>query len=204
MQAHDWVRDAVPFGFTSNAWREEAETTWRLRRGYSLTKSQLLVALWRALGLPARLRVVSLAPGLLRGLAGLELPLDHAFAECWLEGAWRRVDSHVVDLPLWLGATARLKAEGQFWGLGVSLGGQPQWRGPHDAYVQCPGGPGGGSWLLKDHGPFEDAWDFYRSVPEAHQGGLFPTWFASPVVGCGMASRLEALRRQGEALRALA
>lgn len=80
-----WVGTRLAYVPGSSLPTDGAERTLLARRGVCRDFAHLVVALLRALDVPARLAAVY-APGL--------RPMDfHAVAEAWIEGEWRAVDA---------------------------------------------------------------------------------------------------------------
>jgi transglutaminase-like putative cysteine protease len=80
-----WVGTRLAYVTGSSLPTDGAERTLLARRGVCRDFAHLVVALLRALDVPARLAAVY-APGL--------QPMDfHAVAEAWVEGEWRAVDA---------------------------------------------------------------------------------------------------------------
>ena len=99
------------------------------------TKATLMVSLLRALRIPARVRFVSIAPGHLRGLAGVREPaVGHPYTEVRLHGQWLGVDAYAVDLRLRYAARARLALEGRESGYMTRMGGGLEWDGSCSAF----------------------------------------------------------------------
>lgn len=160
---HDFVRDQIRFGFSRRFYDEKASEVLRSCKGYSMTKTTLLVALLRAAGIPARPHFINLRAELMRGVIDLGTPyVDHSFAEVLLERRWHRIDSHVVDKRLADRARARLKAAGESIGYGVHVNGVSDWQGERSAYVQSHN-DGSVSYLItQDYGHHTDVGQFYE------------------------------------------
>ena len=155
---------ALPFGAISNSTGTSALSVLRAGRGDCHTKSTLMVALLRSLGIPSRLRFVTLRPDFLYGILDTGgQPIEHAYTEVLLDGQWHAVDSYVVDPRLAVAAKTRLKLEGRTVGYGMHLHGTIQWDGRGDAFGQfSPVDPH--SLPLHDWGAFDDPYQFYSSV----------------------------------------
>lgn len=81
----DWVGDRLRYVPGSSLPTDGAEQTLLARRGVCRDYAHLVIALLRALDVPARM-VAVYAPGL--------TPMDfHAVAEAWIDGAWWVVDA---------------------------------------------------------------------------------------------------------------
>jgi hypothetical protein len=140
--------------------------------GDAYTKSTLLIALLRSLGIPARARLVTLQPEFLWGLVHTGgRPIEHVFTEIMIEGRWMGVDSYVVDLALGSRARALLRRHGRMRGYGVHMKGQVAWDGTAPSFgAFCRQDPG--SLPLRDLGAFDDIGVFCRSTDEP----LRPGW----------------------------
>ena len=136
MACFEFLR-AMPFKYVADPARVAAPEVLRMASGDSYTKGLLFVAMLRALRVPARLRIVTLPPDILHGLLdthGEYVP--HAISEVLLRGTWMRLDAYCIDVPLALGARARLLREGRRTGYGVHMKGQVRWDGCGDALSQ--------------------------------------------------------------------
>ena len=155
---HDRVRDEIPFGWSSRFYAETPEETDAARVGFCITKSALLVRDLRANGIAARMVFAEIDVGILRGLIDPGTPwLDHAFVEADLPGGAVAFDSHIVDLPLFNAAQARLRREGLAFGYGVHGEGSAQF----DGFSQfVPGAVRGRIW-----GAYESVAEFQAGAP---------------------------------------
>ena len=171
VRVHDFVRDRIRFGITP--WFDAADpaTTLRLGVGHCNPKATLFVALLRELGIEARLHFVTITSDVLRGLwgpgAGLPPRLSHAYSEVRLDGAWRRVDSYVVDRALWAGAAPRLAGKPWRLGFGVHEAGTSEWDGRGDAFSQLADD----AMALEDHGAWDDVAAFAARPAYRHRFG---------------------------------
>jgi transglutaminase-like putative cysteine protease len=95
-----FVRDNIPLAIV-NPWKTASETLM-IRKGSCLTKATLQVALLRAVGIPARFRVLEFKgndptewEGILPLFSVSRLPdrWSHIFAEVCLEGKWIMADA---------------------------------------------------------------------------------------------------------------
>ncbi len=80
-----WVEAHLDYGWTDGSGRTGALETFAQRRGVCRDYAHLLVALARAMEIPARC-VAAYAPG-------VDPPDFHAVAELWLDGAWHLIDA---------------------------------------------------------------------------------------------------------------
>jgi Transglutaminase-like superfamily len=157
---HDYVK-SLPFGCIADFNRTKASDVVKLGYGDCHTKGLLFVALLRALGVPSRLRFVTLPTQFLRGLidTGAET-MVHAIGEVYLDNAWYQTDTYVVDQDLSREARELLRLEQRILGYGVHAMGDQNWQGQHNARAQCtPADPD--SLPLVDWGVSHDPSSFY-------------------------------------------
>lgn len=156
---HDHVRDEVKFGWASRFNRHDPEDTLRRGIGFCQTKSLLLSAMAEAAGVEARVVWCEIGAGVLRGLIDPGTPmLDHAYVEAKIDGEWIAFDSHIVDTPLFAGASRRLAEESASAGYGVHADGGTTFPD----FVQFRGDLEGRVW-----GVFESAEDFEANAPKS-------------------------------------
>ncbi len=156
---------ALPFGAIADSTGTSAMAVLKHGMGDCHTKSTLLVALLRAMEIPARMRFVSLRPDFLHGIIDTgETPIEHACTEVLLDGRWLALDSYVVDTKLAVAAKLRLRQEGRKLGYGMHLNGSTSWNGSSDSFGQfCA--TDAHSLPLRDWGVYDDPYQFYSSVP---------------------------------------
>jgi transglutaminase-like putative cysteine protease len=160
---HDHVRDDVRFGFAPAFYDMTASEVLEAGIGYCNTKSTLFIALLRAAGIPARQRFVDIRADVLDGVLSPGTPyVDHSYTEVWIDGAWRRTDSYIVDRALHGKAKPRLAAEGRLLGHGVHRDGTTDWNGVDDAFSQYVHGPGMTDIATRDYGTWSDVGAFYE------------------------------------------
>ena len=134
---HAFVRDAVPFGFTSDFYELRASEVIGVGEGYCHTKGTLFVALLRAAQIPARQHFLDTRAELLDGITSPSTPyVDHSYVEVWLGGRWVGVDSYILDSEFFEAANARLRAEQRLIGYGAHVGGVLEWDGIRDSFSQ--------------------------------------------------------------------
>jgi len=154
----------MPFGCVGDGTGVPALTVMRLNRGDCHTKSTLLVALLRSIGIPSRLRLVSLRSEFLRGIIDLgDQPVEHCLVEVWLEDHWVRFDSHVMDPDLSAAARTQLQLEGRQLGYGLHLDGATDWDGYLDALSPTVASDER-SLPVRDWGCYDDPYGFYSST----------------------------------------
>lgn len=191
---HDFVRDHVLFGFTPSLHEMKASEVLEVRRGYSLTKGALFVALLRSAGIPARLRFMEIHSGLFRGIVAAGTPfVGHCVSEVWLEGRWNRTDSYAVDSGLLANARRRLGAETASLGYGAHRLGTSRWDGKREAFSQLV--PGGTCRIAgRDFGVLEDARQFQDQCEVLLGPGAVPSRIVLSVASIGANGRIDRIR----------
>jgi len=163
LACHEHVR-ALPFGCLGDGTGVPALTVLARGRGDCHTKSTLLVALLRSVGIPSRLRFFTMSADFLRGIIELDgLSVQHCCVEMWLAERWIAVDTHVVDAPLARVAQQLLASEGQRLGYGMHLKGATAWDGQQPAFAQFSADDPS-SLPTCDWGVYDDPYQFYSSV----------------------------------------
>lgn len=194
---YQFVRDALPFGFTPAFDQATPEQTLKLGRGHCNPKGALFVAMLRAVNILARLHFVSISNDVLRGLfpamAGPPPVLNHAFTEVCLNEQWLRVDGYVIDTPLYEAARRRLLAEERPLGYGIHIEGTVRWNGTTDCLIQYADPA---TMTLADHGPFEDPATFYRSPAYTQDPGPLARRLFGPLLTRLVNGRIEQVRHQ--------
>lgn len=171
LACYQFVRK-LPFTCAADAPHTPSVEVLAARAGDSYTKSTLLVAMLRSLGIAARVRVVVLKAQYLRGLMDIgDHAVEHVFCEVALEGEWLGVDSYAVDLELGLVARTRLLREARRSGYGVHMKGQVTWDGASSSFglFSCADPS---SLPMQDLGVFDDVGHFHEST--GHH--LRPSW----------------------------
>jgi transglutaminase-like putative cysteine protease len=125
-------------------------------------KATLLVAMLRLAQLPARIRYVSLAGEILRGVAPGLKEAARPIVEVWLHGRWLRTDTFIFDPACMAAARQRLRDLGWEWGYGIHVNGHMLWDGFEDAYLggvptECD------LMVVRDLGVFNDPREFVQS-----------------------------------------
>mgnify|MGYP001048107364 CR=1 FL=1 len=190
---HDYVRDAIPFGFSKPFYDMSASDVLRAGRGFANNKATLLIALLRGAGIPARHKFVSLSSGVLTGLLGTGGPfLDHSLVEIYLEGRWIAFDSFVTDRAFFWGAQALI---GSDLGFGVRRGGSIEWDGQSESYSQYHP-----DYVEFEFGVYDDIGQFYASAEGVNNRLGFATTIAY-ALGIGSANeKIESIRKYGQQL----
>ncbi|MEM7404269.1 MAG: transglutaminase-like domain-containing protein, partial [Pseudomonadota bacterium] len=163
IRIHDYVRDEIAFGWTDSFYRMSAIDVLKAKVGYCNTKGTLFIALLRAAGIPARQRFVAIPSDVLSGLVDPGTPkVDHSYSEVWLDDRWVRVDSYIVDRPLFIQAQKALAASGRSVGFGIRLGGLTDWNGIDDSFLQFARDDNDTD--TEHYGVFLDVEDYYQQV----------------------------------------
>lgn len=164
VRIHDFVRDEVAFGWVPAFDAQTASETLASRIGFCNTKTPLFVTLLRASGIPARVHFAGIDSHILDGMIDpRDRYIDHAYAEVFLDGKWLKVDSHIVDLPLYRAAMAKLRASGKKIGFGVHVNGSATWDGRSDSFAQFLDDGSSPSFSDADFGVHADVPAFYAS-----------------------------------------
>ena len=169
---HDHIK-SLPFGCVAGFDHVPAAAVLKAGRGDCHTKGTLFVAMLRSVGVPSRLRFVTLSSAFLKGIIDVShSTVTHAIGEVFLEGRWVQTDTYVADTPLEANAGVLLKAQGSSLGYGIHVNGSQFWDGRHHAHAQyVQTDPE--SLPLHDWGVAHDPEDFYRN--KAH-GELQMGW----------------------------
>ncbi|WP_125099037.1 transglutaminase-like domain-containing protein [Leucobacter chromiireducens] len=193
--AYDFVRE-LPFGYNLSDDRAASEV---LSDGYGQcnTKTTLLMALLRALGIPTRFHGATihkrLQRGIVRGVAYRLAPesILHSWAEVEVDGAWVGLEGVILDAPYLAGLRRRVRVSGAFLGYGVgteNLADPPiAWCGA-DTAIQQTG-------VNRDFGVFDDPDAFYARYG-ANLTGLRGVIYRS-VVRPRMNRRVASIRAAG-------
>lgn len=170
---HDHVK-SLPFGCVAGSGHVPAAAVLKAGRGDCHTKGTLFVAMLRSVGVPARLRFVTLSSAFLKGI--IDVPQDaitHAIGEVYLDGRWLQTDTYVTDSLLETRAVQLLRQQGSSVGYGIHVKGSHFWDGQHSAHARYHESDPA-SLPLHDWGVAHDPEHFYRD--KAHEnlqlGGL--------------------------------
>ena len=140
-----------PFKMSHRRAREVLDSGW----GDGPDKATLMVALLRRVGIPARLRMVRMDGGIMRGLVDRLDSISWPFVEVWLDGRWLRTDTYIFDAAYMAAARQALRTSGQRYGFGVYVDSQPLWTGLDHASLS-PLPPEADPMVLEDMGTFHD------------------------------------------------
>jgi hypothetical protein len=170
---YDFVRNDIVFGYNES---DDIPASKVLQDGYGQcnTKSTLLMALLRKVGIPCRFHGFTinkqLQKGAIAGLAYRFTPQNviHSWVEVYYQGEWINLEGCILD-EAYLGQLQKAFPciEGSFRGYGVAtinFKAPPiQWQGK-DTYIQKEG-------ITQDYGVFDAPDDFYARYG-ANLGGM--------------------------------
>jgi transglutaminase-like putative cysteine protease len=197
--AHDHVSRTIRFGFRPAFHDLSASQVLQGGVGFCNNQSTLMVALLRALGVPARAHYVDIHAGVLGGVLNPGTPyVDHSWTEAFIDGAWRRTDSYIVDPPLLAAVQPRLRREQRALGWGAHVNGTTRWDGRTDAFSQFLDDGAEPRLSTRDYGLFDDAAAFY-AAPGERWNRLNPVMSVALLLSAKSANaRIDAVR-QGRA-----
>lgn len=126
-EVYSFVRDEIAYGYTKSFSLPASKI---LAKGYGncITKSILLMALLRSVGIPCRFHAMTIRKVIFRGLLpSLSYKLvikhpHHAWVEVQYNNKWLAMEGHIVDRPY----IAKLQAKfpdymGSFYGYGIAV-----------------------------------------------------------------------------------
>ena len=173
---HDYIK-SLPFGCAAAFEHLPAGAVLKSGRGDCHTKGTLFVAMLRCVGLPARLRFVTLSGAFLHGIIDLgQSTITQAVGEVYLRGRWVQTDTYVTDSLLEAQAYVLLSQKNRSTGYGIHLQGNRFWDGQQHAHGQyAESDPA--SMPLHDWGVAHDPEGFYSSQnhPQLKMGWLART-----------------------------
>ncbi len=159
---YDFVRNEIAFGYNEG---DELPASRVLADGIGQcnTKSTLLMALLRAVGIPCRFHGFTidkpLQKGAITGLAYWLAPqrIIHSWVEVSLEGRWIALEGFILDTPYLASLQRRFPQARRFCGYGAATPDLSapgvEWRG-QDTYIQKEG-------IADDFGIFDSPDPFY-------------------------------------------
>lgn len=161
-----FVKDEIPFGYNADDGISASEV---LSDGYGQcnTKGTLLMALFRATGVPARIHGFTIYNALQKGAIPPWIfrlapeRILHSWVEVWFEGRWLELEGYIVDQPYLTQVQKTFSGQCEaFSGYGVATAclnaPQNEWRGDH-TYIQNEG-------IADDFGVFDQPDAFYTKV----------------------------------------
>lgn len=166
---YSFVRDDIEYGHTES-YAVQASRVLALRCGNCLTKTTLLMALLRAVGIPCRFHAMTISKVIFRGLlqgASYRIARNqsyHAWVEIQFKGKWLALEGHIIDKSYLLKLQQRFPDYmGSFYGFGIAVlnfkNPENRWRESH-TYVQNKA-------IEQDIGTFDTPDEFFSEYPEA-------------------------------------
>ncbi len=178
--AYDFVR-TLPFGYNRHDALPASEVLAD-GLGQCNTKGNLLIALLRGLGVPARVHGFTIDKALQKGAIPLWLhwlaPAEilHSWVEVYYEGRWVPLEGFIIDPPFLASIQRRYPEAEAFCGFGIATPDLQRppvvWRG-EPTYIQKEG-------IARDLGVHTDPDDFYAAQGTNLRGLrrlLFERWF---------------------------
>lgn len=159
---YDFVRNEIAFGYNEG---DELPASRVLADGIGQcnTKSTLLMALLRAVGIPCCFHGFTidkpLQKGAITGLAYWLAPqrIIHSWVEISMDGRWIALEGFILDAPYLASLQRRFPQAGRFCGYGAATpdlsAPEVEWRG-QDTYIQQEG-------IADDFGVFDSPDSFY-------------------------------------------
>lgn len=159
---YDFVRNESAFGYNEG---DELPASRVLADGIGQcnTKSTLLMALLRAVGVPCRFHGFTIDKALQRGaITGLAFALAprriiHSWVEVWFENRWVCLEGFILDADYLRSLQRRFPGTRRFCGFGAATpdlsAPAVEWRG-EDTFIQKEG-------IVDDFGAFDDPDAFY-------------------------------------------
>lgn len=161
---YNYVRDDILFGYNAD---DRLSASRVLRDGYGQcnTKGTLLMALLRAVDIPARFHGFTIFNELQRGAIPNYLfaiapeRIIHSWVEVYLEGRWINLEGYIIDKTYLKKVQESFSDQcGDFSGFGISTkclsNPQVEWTG-EDTYIQKEG-------IADDYGIYAQPDDFYN------------------------------------------
>lgn len=167
---HDFVRDNIKFGFNRYFDLSRPFNTLDIGIGHCNPKGELLVALLREADLEAFNHFVVLPKEILRGTVSpnrfwlVPAELSHCYTEVKVEGVWYKIDSYILDGPLFKAARAKLSEMGRTIGYGTHGNSTIDWDGKSDAFSQFDK-----DMMIEDHGRVDNLETYYHSPKCRHK-----------------------------------
>ena len=202
-QLFHYVRDDIRFAFPENGDFVKASDTIQLGYGQCNTKATLLLALCKAVGIPARIHfsliTKDIQRGFFTGIAYWLMPreISHSWIEVEIDGTWRRIDTFINDLPLFIAAKAEVKRRD--WSVGYSVAlkdgeASADFDLDHEVFQQMAA-------VTKDHGVWDEPSDYFLSSRYKNRPGAFKLWLYRQMIG-GINNRVKLLRDSADKKKA--
>ncbi len=166
---YSFVRDEIEYAHT-RSYALSASEVLALGCGNCLTKTTLLMALLRAVGIPCRFHAMTINKVIFRGLLrGFSYALAknqpfHAWVEIQYKNTWLELEGHIVDQSYLQKLQQKFPDYmGSFYGYGIAVlnfkNPENKWRESH-TYVQNKA-------IEEDKGTFDTPDAFFSKFPEA-------------------------------------
>lgn len=168
---HDFVRNEIQFGYNTS---DQSKASKVLEDGYGQcnTKSVLMMALLRALGLSCRMHGFTIKKALQRGVVPeLVYPIVpknivHSWVEVWFDGRWVKLEGFILDDGVLSALQKQFPDRNSLcaFGAGTDRLQQPEvnWTGA-DTYIQQTG-------INQDFGLFDTPDQFFTEHPQELTG----------------------------------
>jgi hypothetical protein len=124
---YNYVRDRVLYGYSTN-FDLKASQVLGMGYGNCLTKTTLLMALLRAMGIPCRLKAGTISRVIFRGLLPaieyrlMDKTIHHSFVELYHNNTWIATAGHIVDRAYLTKLQAKFPDHmGSFLGYGIAV-----------------------------------------------------------------------------------
>lgn len=168
---YTYVRDEIAYGYTTR-FQISATQVLASKQGNCITKTTLLMALLRSLGIPCRLKAGLVEKvihrGLLHGMSYTLSPAElyHTWLEVRYNNRWVEIGGHIVDRPY----LQKLQAKfpdfmGSFYGYGIAVlhfrNPPIQWE-ENDTFVQHKA-------IKNILGTYSDPDGFFKAYPQAEK-----------------------------------
>ncbi|WP_299417742.1 transglutaminase domain-containing protein [uncultured Sulfitobacter sp.] len=120
-----FVHDEIALGFPQKGDLVLSSETIQTGMGQCDTKTTQLLALCRASFIPSRIHFALIGKDIQRGLFSgivywlMPQNVSHSWIKMEIEGAWRRIDNFINDMPIHKAAEHELRRRG--WNVGSSL-----------------------------------------------------------------------------------
>ncbi len=131
-------------------------------RGDCADKATLMVAMFRAAAMPARIRYLTLHGDVMRGLHVAMPAPTRPVVEVWLNEDWVGTDTYIFDATYAAAAQRRLVDNNWDCGYGMHINGQLLWNGSDPAYA-FGSTTDEDAMVLQQHGLFCDPLEFVSS-----------------------------------------
>ncbi|HTT34483.1 MAG TPA: transglutaminase-like domain-containing protein [Thermoplasmata archaeon] len=161
-----YVHDDIKFQFPAAGDLVKASDTIRTSRGQCNTKGTLLLALCKAVGIPARSHFSLISKNIQRGIFTgptywlMPAKISHSWVEVEVDGRWRRIDAYINDSSFQHGALAEIARRNWQTGFSVAMPteGEPATGLDLDteSFVQMAA-------VTDDQGAYDDPAEFYAS-----------------------------------------